>query len=172
MARHCLPALFISASMCVAHPCLAEDTGAETTQETGTDSAAPPVQVMNADDANPAPGSLYERLGGTAKMSAVVSETIDKMSTNPRTKRTFDRVDLKRVKGMLVQQICSLTGGGCTFDDDSVKDIHAGHGITNADFYTLVETLRTTMRNYDIPLSARNELLAILAPMKRDVVER
>jgi hypothetical protein len=36
----------------------------------------------------------------------------------------------------------------------------------------MVEVLRDSMRQHGIPLGARNELLALLAPMKRDVVER
>ena len=165
MARHYLPAAaFVLATLSGATPCLAEDTG--------TDSSTPVVEIMNAEDANPAAGSLYERLGGTAKVTAVVGETIDKIATSPRTRRSFDEVDVKRVKGLLVQQICSLTGGGCMYVGDTLKDVHGGQGLTSAEIYQLVEVLRGTMRNYDIPLSARNELLAILNATKREVAER
>ncbi|MEJ1960100.1 MAG: group 1 truncated hemoglobin [Gammaproteobacteria bacterium] len=119
----------------------------------------------------PAPGTLYARLGGAAKVTAVVNETIDKVAADPRMNQSFDKVDLKRVKSLLVEQICSLSGGGCGYTGDSMKDVHAGHRISNAEFYGLVEVLRDAMRHHDIPLSARNELLGILAPMKRDVVE-
>jgi hemoglobin len=53
-----------------------------------------------------------------------------------------------------------------------MRDVHAGHHISNAEFFDLVEVLRDAMRAQNVPLSARNELLAILAPMKRDVVKR
>ena len=109
---------------------------------------------------------LYERLGGATKMTAVVGETLDKMASSPRTRATFDKVDMSQVKEKLVAQICSLTGGGCTYEGATMQDVHDGQGITSAEFYQLVETLRNTMRNYDIPLSARNELLAALAPAK------
>jgi hemoglobin len=123
-------------------------------------------------EAHPAPGSLYERLGGTQKVTAFVNETIDRVAADPRMNQSFDKVDLKRVKILLVQQICSLTEGGCTYSGDPMKEVHEGHKITNAEFFDLVEVLRKAMRSQDVPLSARNELLAILAPMKRDVVER
>ena len=126
----------------------------------------------NTSAAHPAPGSLYARLGGTPTVTAIVNETIDKVAADPRTNQSFDKVDLKRVKALLVEQICSLTGGGCTYTGDSMKEVHAGHKISNAEFYQLVEVLRDAMRHYDVPLGARNELLEILAPMKRDVVER
>lgn len=116
-------------------------------------------------------GSLYARLGGTPTMTAVVGETIDKIATDPLTRASFDKVNLSHVKALFVEQICSLTGGGCEYSGDQMRDVHAGHHITNADFFYTVEVLRDSMRAHDIPLSARNELLEILAPMKRDVVK-
>jgi len=116
-------------------------------------------------------GSLYARLGGTPAVSAFVSETIEIVAANESTRRSFDKVNLQHVKDMLAEQICSLTGGGCTYTGDTMRDVHAGHQISNAEFFELVEVLRTAMRKQDVPLAARNELLEILAPMKRDVVK-
>ena len=121
---------------------------------------------------SPAPaGSLYERLGGATKVTAFVSETIDRSAADPSMNRSFDKVNLQHVKDKLVEQICSLTGGGCAYTGDTMRDVHAGHKITNAEFFELVEVLRESMRKQSVPLSARNELLEILAPMKRDVVK-
>ena len=104
-------------------------------------------------------------------MTAVVEETMDTVAANPRMNQSFGKVDLKRVKSLLVEQICSLTGGGCTYSGDSMKEVHAGHAISDSEFFQLVEVLQESMRRHGIPLGARNELLEILAPMKRDVVE-
>jgi hemoglobin len=115
-------------------------------------------------------GSLYERLGGTTKVSAFVNQTIDVVASNPQMNQSFDKVNLQHVKDMLIEQICSLTGGGCRYTGDTMRDVHAGHHISNAEFFGLVEVLRVAMRAQKVPLPARNELLEILAPMKRDVV--
>ena len=117
------------------------------------------------------PGSLYERLGGTPKVSAFVNQTIDTVATNPKMNQSFDKVNVQHVKDMLIEQICSLTGGGCRYTGDNMHDVHAGHHISNAEFFDLVEVLRDAMRAQNVPLPARNELLEILAPMKRDVVK-
>lgn len=128
------------------------------------DAIVPPPAVVPA-------GSLYERLGGTAKVSAFVGATIDRTANDPALNRTFDKVNLAHVKDMLVLQICSLAGGGCAYTGDTMRDVHAGHRITDAEFSGLVEVLRDSMRAEGVPLGARNELLALLAPMKRDVVK-
>jgi hemoglobin len=117
------------------------------------------------------PGSLYARLGGTSKVTAFVNQTIDAVAANPRMNQSFDKVNLQHVKDMLIEQVCSLTGGGCQYTGDTMRDVHAGHHISNAEFFDLVEVLRDAMRRQNVPLSARNELLEILAPMKRDVVK-
>jgi hemoglobin len=122
--------------------------------------------------AAPAEAPLYARLGGEQKVTLVVGELIDHSASDPRTKRSFDGVDIPRVKKLLVEQICELTGGGCKYSGDSMHDVHAGLGIDQTEFYGLVEVLRESMRKHGIALRERNELLAILAPMKRDVVER
>jgi hemoglobin len=116
-------------------------------------------------------GSLYARLGGTATVTAFVADTIDRVVANPDMNRSFDKVNLQHVKDMLIEQICALTGGGCAYTGDTMRDVHAGHRITNAEFFGLVEELRASMRAHDVPLAARNQLLEILAPMKRDVVK-
>jgi len=118
------------------------------------------------------PDSLYARLGGTPNVTAVVSDVIDEAAGDPHLKRSFDKVNLKRLKNLLVEQICELTGGGCRYSGDSMHDVHAGLGITQAEFYGLVQVLKDSMQRHGIAIRERNELLAILAPMKRDIVER
>jgi hemoglobin len=114
-------------------------------------------------------GSLYSRLGGTSRVTDFVNDTIDAVAASPRTNRSFDKLNLQHVKDMLVEQICSLTGGGCSYSGNTMRDLYAGHRISNAEFFGLLEVLRESMRARDVPQDARNELLEILAPVKRDV---
>lgn len=120
----------------------------------------------------PQPGSLYVRMGGAHTLQQVVDDLIDRAVRDPRTRRTFDKVDLARLKGSLAVMLCDLTGGGCKYSGDNMRDAHAGLGITEADFYGLVDDLRVSLRRHGVALRERNELLRILAPMKRDMVEK
>ena len=118
-----------------------------------------------------AASSLYERLGGEPVMTAVVSETIDEVVADPRLNESFKGTNIKRVKMMIVEQICDIAGGGCHYSGDTMRDVHADHNVTQAQFFGLVEILRASMRRHHVPLRARNELLALLAPMAPDVIE-
>ena len=53
-----------------------------------------------------------------------------------------------------------------------MKIAHQGLDITEAEFYGFVDILRGTLNRAKVPESAKNELLRILAPMKRDIVTK
>jgi hemoglobin len=114
---------------------------------------------------------LYARMGGEAVVSAVVSDTLDRVVADPRLNRPFDGSNIQRIKLLLTEQICDLAGGGCHYSGDSMRTVHAGHHISQAEFYGLVQVLRDSLRRHHVRLRERNELLALLAPMERDVVE-
>jgi hemoglobin len=114
--------------------------------------------------------SLYARMGGAPVVSAIVSETIDRVSADPRLNRSFEGSNLPRIKRLLAEKICELAGGGCRYTGDTIREVHAGHHISQREFYGMVAILRDSMRRHHVRLRERNELLALLAPMKRDVV--
>jgi len=116
--------------------------------------------------------SLYDRLGGSDGVSAIVDELIDRSRTGPHTSRSFEKVNLKRLKQQIAVQVCSLAGGPCAFTGDDMKTTHAGHDITQAEFYAMVEILRAVLDDRGVGEREKNELLALLAPFKRDVVTR
>ena len=115
---------------------------------------------------------LYTRLGGETVVTQVVNQTVDTVAHDPRVNQSFDKVNLKRVKTKLVEQICSLTGGGCEYTGDEMKLVHKGLKITEREFYALVEVLQQALHDNGVDEREKNELLAILAPMKRLVVEK
>jgi hemoglobin len=134
--------------------------------------AAAALVVALAIPAHAEERSLYERLGGAPVITAVVSETVDTMSSNPRVNQSFEKVDLKRLKKMVVEQFCALSGGPCTYSGDDMKIVHAGLNITESEFYAQVETLRAALDHNGVGTREKNELLRLLAPMKRDVVTK
>ncbi|MDB5359332.1 MAG: protozoan/cyanobacterial globin family protein [Rhodospirillales bacterium] len=56
--------------------------------------------------------------------------------------------------------------------DRSMKDTHAGLNLHDSDFNALVEDLEASMDARDIPWRTPVRLLAILAPIERDVVKQ
>jgi len=114
---------------------------------------------------------LYDRLGGEAGVAAIADTLIDRVSADPVLGRSFKDSKLERIKKLLAEQICDLSGGPCRYSGDSMKEVHAGHHISEAEFFGMVADLREVMKERHVSQGAANELLRLLAPMKRDIVE-
>ncbi|HEY6618199.1 MAG TPA: group 1 truncated hemoglobin [Steroidobacteraceae bacterium] len=116
-------------------------------------------------------GTLYGSLGANAGVAAISDALIDRVASDPVLGRSFADTNLKRIKKLLAEQICDLSGGPCHYSGDPMRQVHAGHHISEAEFYRMVDTLRAILRERHVGVSATNALLRLLAPMKRDVVE-
>ena len=71
----------------------------------------------------------------------------------------------------LVDQICQASGGPCTYTGKDMKTAHQGMGIKDADFNALVEDLVAALDKFKVPEKEKGELLSILGPLKKDIVE-
>ena len=114
--------------------------------------------------------TLYDRLGGERVVRQIAYETIERSSTDPRTSRSFKDVKVQRVKDKLYEQICELAGGPCKYTGDPMKEVHKGLKNTEGEFYLLVQFLRDAVDRAGVHEREKNELLRLLAPMKRDIV--
>lgn len=121
--------------------------------------------------------SLYERLGGKKAITAVVDEFVANVAADARINKFFALTasDPKRMatfKGNLVDQICQAGGGPCRYAGKSMKEAHAGMGISTADFNALVEDLVKALDKLKVGEKEKNELLSVLGPMKGDIAEK
>ncbi|MGD0502561.1 MAG: group 1 truncated hemoglobin [Steroidobacteraceae bacterium] len=114
---------------------------------------------------------LYVRLGGSEGVKVIAETLVDRVARDPLTGPSFQGANLNRIKRLLAEQICELSGGSCRYSGDSMKQVHEGHHITQAQFYRVVATLRDVLRERHVDQRSTNELLRLLAPTKRDVVE-
>ena len=119
------------------------------------------------DQASP---TLYDALGGDPGVSAIVKGTLDYTLADPRIAHTFENSNVERVEGLLIEQICDLTGGPCDYSGQSMERSHRGLELTTLHFNALVENMQRAMRDNAVPYRTQNRLIAILAPMHRDIV--
>ena len=115
--------------------------------------------------------TLYDRLGGQPAITAVVDSFVAIVAKDTRINKKFARSDVARVKSMIVNQVCSATGGPCTYSGRSMKDAHRNMGVTEGEFNALVEDLTASLNAYSVPRPEQDELLGALATMKGDIVE-
>jgi len=115
---------------------------------------------------------LYERLGGKDSIIAVVDTFVANVGGDKRINGYFASTDLTKLKRHLVNQICEASGGPCKYTGRTMKQTHAGMGVTDAAFGALVEDLVAALDHHKVGKVEKDELLAVLGPMKADIVEK
>jgi hemoglobin len=115
--------------------------------------------------------TLYERLGGLDAITAVVESFRDTVAADDKINLKFARTDLARLRKMLIDQVCEATGGPCEYRGRGMKEAHAGMKVTKGEFNALVEDLVKTLNHFKVPSREQSELLAILGPLKSEIVE-
>ena len=115
--------------------------------------------------------TLYDRLGGKAAITAVVDQFVTNVADDKRINARFSTTDIPRLKKNLADQVCMASGGPCTYSGRDMTTTHAGMKITAADFNALVEDLVASLNKFKVSETEKKELLGILGPMKKDIVE-
>ena len=120
--------------------------------------------------------SLYDRLGGKKAIDMVVNDFIDTVGNdqriqNPKVSDRLAAIDIDRLKGLVADQVCMATGGPCDYQGKDMHSSHVGLDITNAEFDWVVDDLVKTLNQYKVPDPEQQELLALLAPMRADIVQ-
>ena len=122
--------------------------------------------------AGPGPGaSLYSRLGGKPAITAVIDQFVANVAADRRISGRFATTDIPRLKGHLVDHVCSATGGPCVYTGRDMKRTHSGMRINTQEFDALVQDLVAALDTFHVPAGERQELLGLLGPMKKDIVE-
>lgn len=114
---------------------------------------------------------LYQQLGGVAGIEAITNRTMDRVSTDPRSKRSFDGIKMATLKKSVAAYACKMADGPCAYEGETMANAHAQSHITGSEFDIMVGMLREELDSAGVPTSAKNELLRRLAPTRRDIVK-
>jgi hemoglobin len=115
--------------------------------------------------------TLFEQIGGEAKLKATVDEFSDIILADDRINFTFADSDMNKFKKLLFEQICELTQGPCKYTGRNMHESHAKLNLDNAQFNALAEDLYIAFDRVHVPYRVQNKVIALLAPMQRDVVK-
>ena len=113
---------------------------------------------------------LYKAFGEKAGLVVLMDDFMVRLLADARTGPHFKPANQQRVKEQLVDQLCSLSGGPCVYKGADMQSSHANLDIKKSDFHALVEVLQASMDAKGISSRKQNEMLALLAPMNRDII--
>ena len=129
--------------------------------------------TMKDEKASSTSPSLYKRLGGREGIALVVDQFWNNLIADPRTADRFKAVpaaQVGRVKSNIADQICDAAGGPCSYVGKDMRTVHTGMKITEAEWTATVENLTKALDARKVAEKEKQELLALLGPMKKDIV--
>ena len=120
--------------------------------------------------APPAKDALYRELGSTPGITHVVDLFLVRLNADARINTLFAHVDHADLRHLVIEQLCAATGGPCVYTGRSMEEAHSGLNLTEADFSAFMGDLVMAMDEDKVPLAQQNRLIALLTPMKPQIV--
>ena len=137
--------------------------------------AAPVLPLLSAQAADaPAAPSLYKRIGGYDAIAAVVDDFVPRLIGDARLGKFFQghsAATMAHIRQRVIEQICMAAGGPCVYTGRDMKTAHKGLGIVEQDWTAAVAHLTATFDKLKVPAKEKDELLAIVGSLKKDIVE-
>jgi hemoglobin len=118
--------------------------------------------------------SLYERLGGYEAISAVVDVFAAKLFSDPVVGARFFGMSDDSREGFRQKNknlVCNVTGGPCKIISRPAAVAHGGLGIKASEFDIVAGHLVETLNEFNVPDQEHEELMAIVATLRPDIVE-
>ena len=119
--------------------------------------------------------TLYKRLGGYDAIAAVSDDFLGRLSTDPQFVKFFvghSTESVKRIRQLVVDQLCAATGGPCVYIGRDMKTSHAGLGITEKDWDASVRHLVAALDKFNVPAKEKDDVLGAIGGLKKDIVEK
>ena len=122
--------------------------------------------------AHAADDSVYRAFGKNAGIQTLMQDFVVRLKADPKIGHFFKDTKSDHLVTQLTDQLCRVSGGPCVYEGATMAESHRELEIGRADFNRLVEVLQDSMDAKGIPFATQNRMLALLAPMHRDIVTK
>lgn len=115
--------------------------------------------------------SLYERLGGVERITALAKDLIELHMTNPLIKTRFEKVeDHAKLERNTIDFICAGSGGPQTYKGKDMLSVHRHMNVNEQELVAAIDDAMVAMTKNGYGQAEKNDVLAILYSLKGDVV--
>ncbi|MBP8247311.1 MAG: group 1 truncated hemoglobin [Phenylobacterium sp.] len=157
-----LRTLIFAAALAVAAPAVAEEKPVDPYTQSNANAGAIPFTG----------DQMLAAFHGRDGVARIVDDALDRSVADPKLREIFHATDMERLRRTLKEQVAYLLGAAVAYTGRDMKTTHKDQGINTAEFNILVEHLQLAMDREGVAYRHQNQLLAKLAPLKRDVVTR
>ena len=119
--------------------------------------------------------SLFERLGGSSGINALVEDIVAKHMENPVIRARF-RPYLETPDKLAVtkKHLCAFleagSGGAAKYTGRSMLDTHRGMNINEAEYMAATDDILAVLRKHQIDEQTQKDVLAIAYALKGDIL--
>ena len=93
--------------------------------------------------------TLFERVGGFAQVSRIVSSFYDRVLDSPIMGPYFGHTDMKKQIDHQTKFISFLMGGPASFSDEHIRQVHQRLEINAEALEEMVELMTETLEDFD-----------------------
>ena len=118
--------------------------------------------------------TLYERLGGYDAISAVVKDLLPRLMSDSQLGRFWENRGedgINREEQLLIDYLCSSSGGPLLYTGRDNKTSHKGMGISENDWDKFIGHLNSTLDKFQLPQQERSDVIGFIESTKGDIVE-
>ena len=119
--------------------------------------------------------TLFERLGGSNGIAALVDDIVAAHMVNPVISARFTPYldtpeKLSMTKGHLCAFLEAGTGGPAAYAGRTMRDTHRGMNIAEAEYIATLDDILSVLRKHKIDEQTQKDVLAIAYSLKGDIL--
>jgi hemoglobin len=114
--------------------------------------------------------SVYERVGGTGPIEAMLDVFFDKVLADPQVSCYYANSDMTRVKRNGKAFMVHLFGGPDLYTGQPIPAAHAHLGVTEADFDRWMGHAVETLKEMGVPDAMITEIGVLMLPFKSVII--
>jgi hemoglobin len=119
-----------------------------------------------------AEANIYEAIGGEPALVAVVDDFYGRVLSDAQLAAFFAGANMPKLKGRQVEFFAAALGGPNLYQGASMRQAHAGRGISQADFDRVAVHLTGSLADAGVPPEVISEIAAAILPLAGDIVSR
>jgi hemoglobin len=119
--------------------------------------------------------SLFERLGGSKGIGAMVDDIVAHHAENPTIRARFlPYLEQPERLAVIKKHTCQFlemgSGGTAKYEGRSMRDAHTGMNVSEAEYMAAVDDILAVLRKHGIDEQSQKDVLAIAYSLKGEIL--
>ncbi len=120
---------------------------------------------------------LFERLGGTSGITAIVNDAVEAHMNNPLISARFlpykeQPERLAVIKKHTIDFFCAGSGGPVSYSGRDMPATHRGMNISPAEYMHVIDDIMQVLEKHKVDEESRKDVLAILWSLKTMIIAK